>query len=419
MKILIVSEQWPWPLDSGGKVAQFGWIDYLRHHYKITLIVPIFGNGPVLVPEELRTLWPDVRLIAASPAHAFDWKATLKAAIKRVLFYDLIRSLLLSGPADSLPTTVPNLPRWLIQAVATESALGYDLIQVEYYNLLSLIHGLPENVPKVFCHLELQFVVRERTRCLISGGDHYERYMYANARATELDNLARYDAILTMTEHDRLTLERDLPNNMIWASPFAFVRTPARRSQPVSTHPFSGCLVYLGGSDHQPNVDAVSWFLKEMWPTLIARQPSLRLKVVGRWSPEARKPFKDLPGVVFTGFVEDLDDLLPGTIMIVPLRIGSGMRTKILLGMALGIPIVTTRIGAEGIAAVHRRDVLYADEPSGFVTMIFQLIDDPALQEAMSISGRTLIADNYSPEAMGRLRASIYETIVHAHRRDN
>jgi hypothetical protein len=50
MKILIVSEQWPWPLDSGGKVAQFGWIDYLRHHYKITLIVPIFGNGPVLVP---------------------------------------------------------------------------------------------------------------------------------------------------------------------------------------------------------------------------------------------------------------------------------------------------------------------------------------------------------------------------------
>lgn len=142
---------------------------------------------------------------------------------------------------------------------------------------------------------------------------------------------------------------------------------------------------FLGSMDWLPNIDGMTWFLNEAWPTLHARRPEVRLIVIGRNPPAAlRAAWDGKCGVQFTGTVDDVRRHLAGcAAAVVPLRIGGGTRLKILELMAAGIPVVSTTIGAEGLPLQHERHFLCADEPGALGSALERLLTSSAAASAM------------------------------------
>ncbi len=407
-------------MSSGGSVAQFGWIDYLRHRHEITLLVPVHVQAQRAAVEELRRLWPNVTLIPVVSAGS-EARPTPLARIKAfVRELPVIRGAYHALARKFKPPPVGSgqlaaLSRPLVAAAAIEARRGYDLIQVEYIEMVSMIHVLPPEVPNLFSHIEIQYVMRGRGRDEVSRTDSYHDYVYAQEKAYELDTLRRYDTLVTMSETDREFLRAELPDADIHASPFGFVPAPGEQAG-FRLSAFADRITYIGGSMHSPNVDAVRWFLETMWPTLSGRFPNLVFQVIGDWHETVRREFRAGPNVVFTGFVEDVAALLRGSIMVVPLRVGSGIRTKILMAMTLGVPVVATPVGMEGIGTTNGAEILCAGDPEGFVEAVVRLMRDQAYADAVAQNASKFVQKHYSVDSAGARRDAIYG-LVHARKK--
>jgi len=163
-------------------------------------------------------------------------------------------------------------------------------------------------------------------------------------------------------------------------------------------------LLFQGAMDWYPNRDAVEFFVLNILGLVRAEFPTARFVVAGRNPP--RRFVEDIcayPGVEFTGTVPDMRPYLStATVVVVPLRMGSGTRIKILEAFAAGKPVVSTRLGAEGLIAEEGKDLLLADNPAEFARSVATFLRDPALRSAISKSGRALIANRYSQQVLKR-----------------
>lgn len=161
-------------------------------------------------------------------------------------------------------------------------------------------------------------------------------------------------------------------------------------------------ILFFGAVNYFPNTEAILHFVRETWPLLAARRPEVRLKIVG---PNPPSQILALAGerIEVTGFVEDLRPHLAGAaVSVVPLRIGGGTRLKIVEAMAMELPIVSTRLGAEGLDVRDGVDLLLADEPAAFAAAVERILDDPALGDRLAAAGRRLVETRYSWTAAAR-----------------
>src|SRR5262249_43592053 len=161
--------------------------------------------------------------------------------------------------------------------------------------------------------------------------------------------------------------------------------------------------------------DSILFFVREVWPRLAASHPQVRLKIVGpRPTPEILALRNER--IEVTGAVDDVRAHLAAAAgVIVPLRVGGGTRFKVLEAMAMGKPIVSTTIGAEGIDVVHERHLLLADEPAQLAAAVGRVLDDAGLAARLGEEGRLLVTSSYSWEAAaGRLEEFLRELLAGA-----
>jgi glycosyltransferase involved in cell wall biosynthesis len=157
--------------------------------------------------------------------------------------------------------------------------------------------------------------------------------------------------------------------------------------------------VFFGTGGYYPNQDGMAWFLREIWPVLEKSHPQAKVKVIGA-DPSPEVLAARGPRVEATGLVDDLRPHLAGAAaVIVPLRVGGGTRFKILEAMAMGKPVVSTTLGAEGIGAVSEENILLADTPADFARAAGRLLDDAALAAKLAAAGRARVEALYSWEA--------------------
>jgi glycosyltransferase involved in cell wall biosynthesis len=147
---------------------------------------------------------------------------------------------------------------------------------------------------------------------------------------------------------------------------------------------------------YPPNVDAALWFCERIWPQLRRRLPDLHFTIVGR-NPDPRVvALGRRQGVVVTGEVADVRPYLAGCrCVVVPLRSGGGTRLKILEAMAMARPVVSTALGAEGLAITPGRDILIADEAERFATHVVDLLGSAERALLLGQAGRRLVEDRY------------------------
>lgn len=211
-------------------------------------------------------------------------------------------------------------------------------------------------------------------------------------RHQELDTIAQADVTLVVSPVEQALLAQELPN--------ADVRILSNIHEPVPHGPqFSERrgLLFVGGFKHQPNVDAMKWFLAEIWPLVLSQHPDMTVTIVGSHMPDALKAMAG-PGVDMRGFVPDIDPLLKSVrVSIAPLRYGAGVKGKINQAMAWGIPVVATPMAAEGMELVEGEQILVvAENAQDFANAIARLYFDEALWNRLSAGGRENVERNFS-----------------------
>jgi glycosyltransferase involved in cell wall biosynthesis len=168
-------------------------------------------------------------------------------------------------------------------------------------------------------------------------------------------------------------------------------------------------VVFDGTMDFRPNVDAVLWFVNEVWPTIHAERPHSRFYIVGRNPVPEVVALGEVAGVVVTGAVEDTRPWVAGaTVYVVPMRMGGGVRLKVLQAMSMGCAIVSTSMGAEGIDLRPGKDMLMSFSPEGFAQAVLLLLSDPTRRRALGSSARELVTTHYAWEHLLPLLDEVY-----------
>ncbi|MFO7663928.1 MAG: glycosyltransferase [Chloroflexota bacterium] len=171
-------------------------------------------------------------------------------------------------------------------------------------------------------------------------------------------------------------------------------------------------LLFTGKMDYRPNVDGILWFADEVWPTIRERFPTITWGIVGQ-RPHARLDrLKSKPGITLTGCVDQIQPYLAGArVYILPLRLGSGTRLKLIEAMSAGKAIVSTTLGAEGFPVLNGRELLLADSASEMAKAIISLLENPTLGEQLSNNAQAFV-QAYDWRSTISLVAELYEELI-------
>jgi len=210
---------------------------------------------------------------------------------------------------------------------------------------------------------------------------------------------------------NRKSKQREYPVSCIPVTDLPFGIDPARYGDEPEKAEFPS-LFSLGSMNWIPNQQGIRWFLQNVWPDVHRQFPDLKYYLAGREMPEWIRSLA-VPNVVILGEVEDAKAFLASkAIMIVPLFSGSGIRVKIIEGMAAAKTIISTGIGAEGISYTHGENILIADAPCEFFEMISICITDQALCTKIGKQARALVETEYNTGILIRKLLAFYQQLT-------
>jgi glycosyltransferase involved in cell wall biosynthesis len=206
-----------------------------------------------------------------------------------------------------------------------------------------------------------------------------------------------FDAVQVFTARDAGSLAAIAPElaERVDVNPFA-VAMPDLERVPVQP----GTVVFLGNYTHPPNVDAALWLAKEIMPRLRTLHPGARLALAGIHAPREIRSLA-APDIAILGAVPDAEALMRrSAVVLAPVRIGGGMRMKVLHAMALARPVVTTTRGTEGLDTDGRPPPLaVADDADGIASATAEFLSDPAAGERLGAAARDYVSQHHTPSA--------------------
>ncbi len=277
---------------------------------------------------------------------------------------------------------------WLFDVI-----LAYRVGVVE--KILPLARRHAPRAAVMFHVADLHYLRMERTAELSDDSDM--RYAASVMKERELSLVKQVDCTISHSsaEVDILALEVPQCPVVQWPLMFEYFGTERAFSERRD-------LCFLGGYRHTPNVDAVVYFVNEIFPLIKAEEPDIRFIIAGAHPPEEVRALAG-NGVVVTGMVDNLRDLFdPCRVFVCPLRIGAGVKGKVVSALSYGIPVVSTGIGVEGTELKDGIHVLVADSPLAFTDAVLRLYRDPDLWGSLSRAGQDLVKETLSLE-MGKV----------------
>jgi polysaccharide biosynthesis protein PslH len=221
--------------------------------------------------------------------------------------------------------------------------------------------------------------------------------------------LRAVDALVPITPEDASAFSRMLKgaSHAVHVLPFA-MRPPTIRPGIV----LPNTVFHIGAMDWAPNVEGVNWLVKEVWPRVLAKMPHATLHLAGKQLEKTDERFNG-KNITVHGEVGDAFEFMGSyAVMAVPLLGGGGMRVKLVEGMALGKPIVTTTIGAEGTGVKSDRHLLIADTPGAFAEALCLLLEEPGRATALGENAKTFVASNFSLAAASEKLNDFYASLL-------
>lgn len=418
MNLLLITPYIPYPLSEGGKVSQYAMIDYLRNDQHVTLVLLADRIEKLNDIDSLKVLWPNVDFEVII---TYDTNPPKKSKSRVII--EQIRSIkdrLNNETIFAIPRSDFDQPdifnltylksrNFINQLNTIVNKKKYDLVQIDLLDFIDLINIIPKSIKRIFVHHEIRFAR------LLTGFDNsdaiYQNYIINYVKASEVKMLSLYDGIVVFSDDDKKKLE-DSPElkGKVFTSPFPILNADFVNINEID-EPIDK-LTFIGGDSHFPNLDAIQWFIDEILPLLPSS--SVKLHVIGKWSQENMDLISDKSNnqIIFSGFIDDLIKYCKNSIMVVPLRLGSGIRTKILYAMAHGTPTISTSIGCEGLGVTNLKEIIIADSNYEFANSIVKLAENTLLRKRLVVNAQNIAKSRYSQDAAGSLRLKLMKDII-------
>ena len=394
MNILFLSPTVPFPLTDGGRIRVFNLLKQIATKSDVTLLAletqPTDTEGVV----QLEQLGIQVHLIPNAPT------------LPRVSLSTLVNAFLKRQPITVARYALPAYRQKFRELVATED---FDLVHYEMFHTAQF--RTDTDLPGVLSQQNVDSAIWRRL-C-----DETTNPLYKFAYWTQQLAFQRYervlspmfDAVACTSDIDAAVFQRHCAEETIEIIPNGVDVT---HYQPDFTSEAPAHLIYIGSMDWYPNEDAVAFFADEALPRIQEKVPDVQFSIVGG-NPSARvQRLAEREGVVVTGRVPEIKPYFAeATVFVVPLRIGSGTRLKILEALAMGKAIVSTSVGAEGLALKDGEEIFIADEPKAFADAVTRLLTDASLRRRIGGNGRARVEQDYDWRSIGEKLHTLYESL--------
>jgi glycosyltransferase involved in cell wall biosynthesis len=278
-----------------------------------------------------------------------------------------------------------------MQSRIREMASRYDLLVADSLYMAPYVADLP--VPKILQQHNVEsYLVAEFLSRQAGVTSWIGRLELRHLEAFERDRCNAFDAVVTLSEVDRRRLEALGVRAPITVAPPAVDPVEA-----VPDGPNRRNVVYLGTQHWPPIADGLRWYLNEVHGRLAPHLGAAQVVLAGPQPPRDVREEAERRGVRVLGYVDNTEPVYRNTaVFMVPLRIGGGVRLKILHALARGLAVVSTTPGCEGLDLVPERHLLIADDPDAFASAIVRVLRDPDLRRRLGAEGRAYVLEHFS-----------------------
>jgi glycosyltransferase involved in cell wall biosynthesis len=395
LQILFVTEFLPWPLNTGGRIRTFHLLRQASLRHNVTLLTQICMKDTTGM-EEVR------QFIAHLSPTTLNQRA---------------RSLRVLGAAISIFDSRPYVSVYSHYRKAMAKNIK-QLINDQTFDIIHLDH-LDSAAYLKACRSNAVIYLDEHnyeTDLLRSTHAHTSKSLLRWYLGAQLQKLERFEGetlqsvngVGVVSQHDAARVSASAPHTPCEVIPngvdpefFDIIRRP----QPYR-------VISVSSLDWLPNVEGLAWFLDEVWPIVVAARPQATFQMVGR-NPHRSLLKRRHRGVSIIGSVPDIRDYVTdASAFVVPLLSGSGTRLRVLEAMAMRIPIVSTKVGIEGIECIPDRHVLVSDTARHFADQLIALLDDDILGKSLAQAGKELVERFYCWETIGDRLDAFYRRMV-------
>lgn len=391
--ILMLTPQLPYPPQQGTSLRNFHMLRALAENNRITLLSYSDEGNPAHL-EMLR------RYCRVLPPVATPSRTT----------GERLRQLLTGRRPDvALRLGSAAFDRAVEEAL---SAYRYDAVQIEGIELAAAIDVIRAHpsAPRIVldCHNAETALQRRALRTDLGQPSRWPAAVYSGLQIGRLARFERWalraaDAVIAVSATDRDRLHELIPDSR----PITVIPNTIDVSEYATPEPtLRYDLVFTGKMDYRPNVDGILWFVAKVWPAIRQQRPGTTLAIVGQRPHPRLDSLRDVAGVTLTGKVPEVQPYLAGAaVYIIPLRIGSGTRLKLIEAMATGKAVISTTIGAEGFNISPGENIILADRPEEWVAAILELLDRPDKRDELATAARAFAAQYDWRQIVPLLRA--------------
>ncbi len=392
MRILVVDEEIPYPLNSGKRLRTYNLLKPLAARNDITFVCRYHEH----LKENTSSALRDVGIQPEVVPDPIPRKQGAR------FYLTLLGNLLSPYPYTVASHASSRLVRRIAELCREKP---FDLIHCEWtpyaINLQPWLGKMPtlvdaHNIEAMIWHRNFQVETNLAKKAFIY-------LQWRKMAAFERSFFPQFSRCVAVSSQDALGIAQwagkervDVVDNGVDLAYFS--RKSSRPAKPET----NWSLVFTGSLDWRPNVDGLIYFLDHIFPLIVARYPQATLTIVGRNPmPVLQHKVAGMQGVNLVGTVEDVRPYMESAaVYVVPLRVGGGSRLKILEALAMEMPVVSTTIGAEGLDVTHGQNILLADSPEDFAATVINLFENYDMATTLGNDGRRLVADRYQWQAL-------------------
>ena len=390
--ILMVAPSWPYPATWGFAMRVYQLARQLSRSHRVTLLT--YAGGNASGEDRSPAPWYASAELVPAPRAARSRRGAQAASVLSRRSYHM-------GHLRS-----KEMERAVEQMLLRHS---FDVVQVESSQMAHAIRDA--GVPVVLDEHNVEFMLLNRLGAMETSVARkaFGRLEAAKARREELRAWARTDGVVFTSKADLAVMRRLAPERRGCVVPNGVDVDYFRPREEGSD---ADTVVFTGSINYRPNTDAVDHFARRVFPALRRARPAARFVVVGQGAPDWL--VRTAPaGVEFTGPVDDVrPHLARASVVVAPLRSGSGTRLKILEALAMAKPVVSSKIGCEGIAVADGEHLCVADDPEEFAGKVARLMSDRPAAAELGRRGRELVETHYSWDVAGRRLEQFHTELI-------
>lgn len=320
---------------------------------------------------------------------------------------------------ESLPTTVTHWQQTDVQPALDAFAADHDYDLIHFCDLVlwPYAQAVPSTAPRVMdrSRVDLLFQQEELNHLTLTTSARWLRKENLwKLRRLEKSAARELKSTVVCGPDDKVFMRRevDAAAEIFVLANGADPKVFDHAQFPPQPDP-KPTVLFCGAMDYTPNIDGLKWYFEEADPALRDSVPDRQILIVGKSPVPEVLAYGELPGVTVTGEVPDVRPYYQRAwLQMVPLRIGGGTRLKIVESLAIGCPVVSTTIGAQGLDLVDGEHLSLADSGYDFAGAITEMLDDASIRERLADQGRQRTLDRYTWHALGEQLSQYYESLL-------